>query len=102
MRMLFWTVVLAAAAWYILKNKLGPDTNLVAHLKEQQALQTIGDAATQTTIGGNEYWPLSEFGVQPLSGVQLDPFNSQNPFTAAHDPQIGLRQGTNSNPALFY
>lgn len=90
--MLFWTVVIIGGIWWLMKSKLGGGNDLTAHLAEQRALQSVGNSATSANQIATGNWPLTTIGDTAFAGLNLDPFNSANPF--AQPKQATILPGT--------
>lgn len=97
MKLLFWSALIIAAIWWIMKSKLGGGNDLTAHLEEQKALQSIGNSATAANQVGTGNWPLSTIGLTPFAGARLDPFDAANPFSQPNG--VDFLQATPSSPA---
>lgn len=100
MKLLFWSLLILGTIWFLMKRSLGGGNDLTAHLAEQKALQSVGDSALGANQISTGNWPLSELGTLPLTGINIDPLNPGNIFTAANDPGImpGTPSGSASNP----
>lgn len=83
MKILFWSALIIAAIWWLMKRNLGGGNDLTAHFAEQKHLQSVGDSALSANKISTGNWPLSTIGDTPLAGIQIDPFNVNNPFAQA-------------------
>ncbi len=101
MKLLFWSFVILAAIWLLMKKKLGGGNDLTAHLEEQNALQSIGNTAVDANRTGTGNWPLMELGATPLSGINIDPLNPNNPFVVPFNPVFWQGEATNNTAAPF-
>jgi hypothetical protein len=81
MKMLFWTSLILVTIWWLMKKNLGAGNDLTAHVQEENALRSIGDTALGANQIASSNFPLTTIGSSPLAGVNIDPFNPNNPFT---------------------
>lgn len=99
MKLLFWSALIIAAIWWLMKKNLGVKNDLTAHLNEQKALQSIGDSSLGANQIGNGNWPLAFLGATPLAGAMVDPFNPDSPFSIANPGDVDFLQATPASPS---
>lgn len=95
MKLLFWTFLIGAFIWLMMKKTLGAGNDLVSHFTEQKDLQRLGDSvntANQIAVQDNT---LSTIGQQPLSGIGIDPLDPNNPFSAPFNTVFGMSNPSN-------
>ena len=90
MKIIFWTFAIGAFIVWFMRQKWGGGNDLTTHFAEQKSLQQIGSSATSASQIGSENNPLSTFGQLPLSGMRIDPFDPDNPFSQPQSAQVGL------------
>jgi hypothetical protein len=98
MKMLFWSALIIAAIWWLMKKNLGVKNDLTAHLNEQEALQSIGNSALGANQVGQGNWPLATIGMTALAGARIDPFNPDSPFSINNPATPDFFAATPSSP----
>lgn len=102
MKLIFWTVLIGATIWWLMKKNLGSGNDLISHLKEQRDLQQLGNTTTSANQIATQDNTLATIGQTPLAGTWLDPFVIDSPFSVPQNVQLNMSNPTNQENGLDF
>jgi hypothetical protein len=112
-----WVVVFIGVALYLIWHQFRKKNELEQHAVEQNLLNDINGGVNTIDNVALMAYPLSTIGLEPLAGIEYDPFNPDSIASKPHalelEPstpqagsatwkdQISALLNTGSNPFLF-
>lgn len=83
-----WALVFVVAAVYLIWRQFRKRNELEQHALEQNLLGEIGSGVSTVENLALEEYPLAEVGLEPLAGIETDPFNPDSIASRPHDLEL--------------